>query len=59
MLIQASDLHEESENPDQPILKSSLPPTGESDLTAIWLIATLLALIGFCLIFDFSKVNNL
>ena len=59
VLIQASDLHEEPENPDQPILKSSLPATGESDLTAIWLIAILLTLSGFCLIFDVSNVNSL
>lgn len=59
VLIQASESHEEPENPDRPILKSSLPPTGESDLTAIWLIAILLALSGFCLIFDVSNVNSL
>ncbi|GAB7232782.1 Cna B-type domain-containing protein [Facklamia hominis] len=49
----------EPEEPDQPILKSSLPATGESDLTAIWLIAILLVFMGFCLIFDFSNVNSL
>ncbi|OFL64649.1 hypothetical protein HMPREF2758_03465 [Facklamia sp. HMSC062C11] len=49
---------EKPEEPDQPILKSSLPATGESDLTAIWLIATLLALIGFCLIVDSMNSNK-
>lgn len=49
---------EKPEEPEQPILKSSLPATGESDLTAIWLIAILLALMGFCLIVDSMNSNK-